>query len=61
MPAEWASEARRSLTRIRTFLADEAEELRRRKITIEVKPYACVPVVHGFRFGDETVFIGYLQ
>ena len=61
LPGEWADEARRSLTRIRTFLAEEAEDLRRRRITIEVKPYACVPVVHGFRFGDETVFLGYLQ
>lgn len=61
LPAEWAEESRRSLARIRLFLTGEAEELRRRKIRIEVRPYACVPIVHGFRFGDETVFCGYLQ
>ncbi|WP_329790990.1 hypothetical protein V1227_03415 [Lentzea sp. DG1S-22] len=61
LPADWAAEARRSQHRIRSFLADEADDLARRKITVELKPYACVPVVHGFRFGDGTVFLSYLQ
>jgi hypothetical protein len=36
LPVEWADEARRSLTRIHSFLTEEAEDLRRRKIAIEV-------------------------
>lgn len=61
LPGEWADEARRSVSRIRAFLAEEADELRRRGLTVELKTYACVPIVHGFRFGDGTVFLGYLQ
>jgi hypothetical protein len=61
LPHHWAEEARRSMARIQSFLDDEAEDLRRRGLVIEVKPYACVPIVHGFGFGDGTVFLGYLQ
>ncbi|RKT52445.1 hypothetical protein [Saccharothrix australiensis] len=61
LPAEWAEEARRSQGRVRAFLAEEGEELRRRGVTVELKSYACVPIAHGFRFGDGTVFLSYLQ
>jgi hypothetical protein len=61
LPAEWAEEARRSMVRIRSFVEQEADDLRRRGITVELRGYACVPVVHGFRFGDGTVFASYLQ
>ena len=61
LPAEWAEEARRSMARIRSFTEQEADDLRRRGITVELRAYACVPVVHGFRFGDGTVFASYLQ
>ncbi|WP_410586146.1 hypothetical protein [Amycolatopsis sp. lyj-23] len=61
LPAEWAEEARRSMLRIRSFTEQEADDLRRRGITVELRAYACVPVVHGFRFGDGTVFASYLQ
>ncbi|MEV6716602.1 hypothetical protein AB0M48_31720 [Lentzea sp. NPDC051208] len=61
LPAEWAGEARRSQERIRSFLTEEADELARRRITVELRAYACVPIVHGFRFGDGTVFLSYLQ
>ncbi len=61
LPAEWADEARRSMVRIRSFIEQEADDLRRRGITVELRAYACVPVVHGFRFGDGTVFASYLQ
>ncbi|HUQ55611.1 hypothetical protein [Lentzea sp.] len=60
-PADWAGEARGSLERIRSFLTEEADELARRRISVELRVYACVPVVHGFRFGDGTVFLSYLQ
>jgi hypothetical protein len=61
LPAEWASEARRSQQRIRSFLAEEADYLSRHRIRVDLRTYACVPVVHGFRFGDGTVFLSYLQ
>ncbi|WP_433268085.1 hypothetical protein ACQPZF_03310 [Actinosynnema sp. CS-041913] len=61
LPAEWSGEARRSQERIRSFLDEEGDELRRRGITVELKAYACVPIAHGFRFGDGTVFLSYLQ
>ncbi|MFE3177668.1 hypothetical protein ACFXPA_08525 [Amycolatopsis sp. NPDC059090] len=61
LPGEWAAEARRTTARIRSFLDQEAEDLHRRGIVVELKSYACVPVVHGFRFGDGTVFASYLQ
>jgi hypothetical protein len=61
LPAEWAGEARRSQKRIRSFIAEEADYLARHRISVELRAYACVPVVHGFRFGDGTVFLAYLQ
>ncbi|WP_245822421.1 hypothetical protein [Lentzea waywayandensis] len=61
LPAEWAGEARRSQQRIRSFLAEESDYLARHRISVEIRAYACVPVVHGFRFGDGTVFLSYLQ
>jgi hypothetical protein len=61
LPAEWAAESSRSIARIQTFLAEEADELRRRGVVIELRSYACVPIVHGFHFGDGTMFLSYLQ
>jgi len=61
LPEEWADEARRSIGRVRSLVEQEAEDLRRRGITVELRSYACVPVVHGFRFGDGTTFVSYLQ
>lgn len=61
LPHEWAEEARRSTAKIRSFIEQEADDLRRQGITVELKTYACVPVVHGFRFGDGTIYASYLQ
>ncbi|WP_157357283.1 hypothetical protein [Amycolatopsis nigrescens] len=61
LPEHWAGEARRCQQRIRELLADEGEELRHRRVEVDLKSYACLPIVHGFRFGNGDLFISYLQ
>lgn len=61
LPNEWANESRGSLDRIDRFLQGERDNLKKRRIAIEVNVYACVPIVHGFRFRDETLYVSYLQ
>lgn len=61
LPPEWVNESRRSMEWIEAFLAEEAAELRRRGLVIELRTYACVPIVHGFAFGDGALFLAYLQ
>jgi hypothetical protein len=61
LPDHWAGEAARSQERIRALAEEEAEDLAHRRIKLELRTYACVPVVHGFRLGNGDLFLAYLQ
>jgi hypothetical protein len=47
--------------RMREMLIREAGEFAQRGIEVTLIPYACVPIVHGHRFGNGAMFLPYLQ
>lgn len=61
LPADWAGESARSQERMREILLREAGEFAQRGIEVTLIPYACVPIVHGLRFGNGAMFLSYLQ
>ncbi|WP_113697558.1 hypothetical protein [Amycolatopsis albispora] len=61
LPGYWSSEAARSQERIRERAEEEAEDLAHRRIKLELRTYACLPAVHGFRLGNGDLFLAYLQ
>jgi hypothetical protein len=61
LPDYWSAEAERSVGRIRSLLAEEAEDLRHRRVEVDLRTYSCMPVVHGFRLGNGDLFLAYLQ
>lgn len=61
LPADWAAESARSQQRMREMLAREAEDFDRLRLRVSLVPYSCVPIVHGFRFGNGDMFLSYLQ
>jgi hypothetical protein len=61
LPDIWVEESRRTQEKIRLFIAAEKKSLAERRISLRLREYVCVPIVHGFRFSDGTVFISYLQ
>ncbi len=61
LPPDWATEATRTRQSVQALLTGEAAALERRRVTVELRSYACLPVVHGFRFGDGDLFISYTQ
>lgn len=61
LPAHWADEAGRSQQRVRALAEEEADDLAHRRIKLDLRTYACLPVVHGFRLGNGDLFLAYLQ
>ncbi|RZQ60264.1 hypothetical protein [Amycolatopsis suaedae] len=61
LPGHWSTEAARSAHRVRALLEEEAGDLEQRRITVDLRTYDFVPVVHGFRLGNGEIFLAYLQ
>lgn len=61
LPDSWSGESARLQQRITEFLDHEAERLIGHRIKVNLKSYCCVPIIHGFRYGDGTLCISFLQ
>ncbi|HYM60213.1 MAG TPA: hypothetical protein VEZ11_04905, partial [Thermoanaerobaculia bacterium] len=55
----WALEATKNIDQIRSYLSDERETLRKRRITVELYTYQRIPAIHGFAIGDSDVVISF--
>jgi hypothetical protein len=58
---EWIGEARNVIRAVGKYTHDNRDRLARQRIAIEVRRYALVPALHGFRLGDRTYFISFVQ
>lgn len=61
LPNGWSDESARLQRRINAFATRDGERLAQNNISIHLRMYSCVPIVHGFRYGDGTLFISFLQ
>ncbi|WP_143175753.1 hypothetical protein [Cryptosporangium aurantiacum] len=60
-PAYWEDESRRMQARIQEFVAMHRADMARRGLTIEVRPYACLSIVHGYRFQNGEIFMSFME
>lgn len=58
---EWIGEARNVIEAVGRYTQDNRDRLARQRIAIEVRRYALVPALHGFRLGDRTYFVSFVQ
>lgn len=61
LPDSWADISILMQRRIANFVSRECGRLSQHQIIINLTIYPCIPIVHGFRYGDGTLFISYLQ
>lgn len=60
-PHYWADEASRMQAHINDFLEIHQRDMARRNLVVRIRPYACLPIVHGYRFHNGETFISFIE
>ena len=55
----WASEAQAKLDQIATYISDNAVELQKNNVWLEVRTYEAVPSLHGFSVGSLEIIMSF--
>jgi hypothetical protein len=61
LPTAWYEEAKRAQKKVLEDIQTESHALARNRISVTLRQYSCVPVIHGFRFADGDLFVSYIQ